>query len=242
MKHDDGYLTPERSPIFHYALFGHYMSPLDDVGHRGESSNDSSDVVQFHTGADSFVVTLGNYRGWNLDMQQGITFAHELGHNLGLMHGGDEDLNYKPNYLSIMNYAYAQEGLIWSGSAQLIEYSLAALPDLPRGCSQRAGRPESRDDHRPVRRHVALPGNAPSGQRDHRQRPHRLELQWYDRRHHGHHRRKPGPGSDKSARLRRLARGGVQRWAHRKAGRPLDTPRARRQIGPAEWDPRRAGC
>ena len=31
---------------------------------------------------------------------------HELGHNLGLEHGGDEDLNCKPNYPSLMNYAY----------------------------------------------------------------------------------------------------------------------------------------
>lgn len=32
------------------------------------------------------------------------TIAHELGHTLGLRHGGFEDLNCKPNYPSIMNY------------------------------------------------------------------------------------------------------------------------------------------
>jgi hypothetical protein len=40
---------------------------------------------------------------------------HELGHNLGLRHGGDEDSgddlegwkNNKPNYRSVMNYLYA---------------------------------------------------------------------------------------------------------------------------------------
>jgi hypothetical protein len=31
---------------------------------------------------------------------------HELGHNLGLHHGGDVDTNLKPNYLSVMNYAF----------------------------------------------------------------------------------------------------------------------------------------
>ena len=31
---------------------------------------------------------------------------HELGHNLGLEHGGRDDGNYKPNYLSVMNYLY----------------------------------------------------------------------------------------------------------------------------------------
>lgn len=42
-----------------------------------------------------------------------MTIAHELGHNLNLTHGakqsGGLDINCKPNYLSIMNYAY--EGL-----------------------------------------------------------------------------------------------------------------------------------
>src|SRR5438128_225063 len=42
---------------------------------------------------------------------QSSTLMHELGHNLGLHHGGDEDTNYKPNYLSIMNYMYQLEGL-----------------------------------------------------------------------------------------------------------------------------------
>jgi len=30
-------------------------------------------------------------------------FLHELGHNLGLGHGGGDDLENKPNYLSVMN-------------------------------------------------------------------------------------------------------------------------------------------
>lgn len=36
---------------------------------------------------------------------------HELGHNLGLRHGGDENTNDKPNYLSVMNYLYQLNGL-----------------------------------------------------------------------------------------------------------------------------------
>jgi hypothetical protein len=34
-------------------------------------------------------------------------FMHELGHNLGLMHGGGQPDNGKPNYPSIMNYPIA---------------------------------------------------------------------------------------------------------------------------------------
>ncbi len=43
--------------------------------------------------------------------KQASTIMHEFGHNLGLLHGGDESLNYKPNYYSIMNYLYQMEGL-----------------------------------------------------------------------------------------------------------------------------------
>jgi hypothetical protein len=39
---------------------------------------------------------------------------HELGHNLNLEHGGNNNVNHKPQYFSVMNYAY-QMGLT-SGS------------------------------------------------------------------------------------------------------------------------------
>ena len=46
---------------------------------------------------------------------------HELGHNLGLEHGGNEEKNYKPNYYSVMNYLYA-EGLPQIGNQDYDRY------------------------------------------------------------------------------------------------------------------------
>ncbi|MHC4976443.1 MAG: hypothetical protein ACYTF7_07535 [Planctomycetota bacterium] len=40
------------------------------------------------------------------------TTMHELGHTLNLRHGGGTNTNYKPNYISIMNYAF-QLGPKW---------------------------------------------------------------------------------------------------------------------------------
>ena len=39
------------------------------------------------------------------------TIMHELGHNLGLDHGGNEKQNRKPNYNSVMNYNYQKSGV-----------------------------------------------------------------------------------------------------------------------------------
>jgi hypothetical protein len=37
---------------------------------------------------------------------QGTRVLHEFGHTLGLLHGGGDNTNCKPNYISIMNYSY----------------------------------------------------------------------------------------------------------------------------------------
>jgi len=55
-------------------------------------------------------------------LTRGGAFMHELGHNLGLAHGGwDDDTNQKPNYLSCMNYGYQGSDFLYS------DYQ---LPDL----------------------------------------------------------------------------------------------------------------
>ena len=47
-------------------------------------------------------------RGFSVgtDAQRSGAFMHELGHTLGLQHGGDNTVNDKPNYLSVMNYSF----------------------------------------------------------------------------------------------------------------------------------------
>lgn len=57
----------------------------------------------------------------------GGTFMHELGHTLGLCHGGCDHEHYKPNYLSVMNYAFQTTGLVGTG---IIGYSDYKLPDI----------------------------------------------------------------------------------------------------------------
>ncbi len=70
--------------------------------HSGSTSSGLAELP-----GDDFMVTLGLWTtpGGTVE-QQASTFMHELGHTLGLDHGGDDDINFKPNYYSIMNYMW----------------------------------------------------------------------------------------------------------------------------------------
>jgi len=98
---------------YHYALFTHQQIAPQTWSGCGELPG------------NDFQVSLG---GWNLAMgdldadgladanvgtvqQQAGTLVHELGHNLNLRHGGGDNVNRKPNYLSVMNYAFQMRGI-----------------------------------------------------------------------------------------------------------------------------------
>jgi len=55
---------------------------------------------------DDFILAFGAFTDGGSREDQAAVFMHELGHALGLWHGGNVKVNYKPNYLSVMNYAF----------------------------------------------------------------------------------------------------------------------------------------
>jgi uncharacterized repeat protein (TIGR01451 family) len=77
------------------------------------------------------VGTAGALPGLNQN-EQGGTLMHEFGHNLSLDHGGNDTVNRKPNYLSVMNYAFQQCGVTTVAGVQpgLCDFSRFDLPDL----------------------------------------------------------------------------------------------------------------
>ncbi len=113
---------------FHYSLFTHLQV----------STNTSSGCGEFP--GNDFQVSLGGGPGGVGTLQQQAgTLMHEFGHNLNLGHGGNEDVNFKPNYLSIMSYRYQLGGIPPTdpdGAGPLtarIDYSRSALPSLNEG-------------------------------------------------------------------------------------------------------------
>ena len=165
---------------YHYGLFSHYSGcdtaadcmrcpPAQDPNGSNKNSPSFGESGLAEVSGNDFVVSLGG-RFQDLSHEPGTfdvgsTFMHELGHNLGLRHGGGidtlcttvgaacplggvctqtgpgkfclggEEINAKPNYLSVMNYRYQFGGIAYAsmvGSSlpigQRLDYSTQVLP------------------------------------------------------------------------------------------------------------------
>lgn len=98
-----------RRLAFHYALFANSLNVDGSAGPSGIAEMYGNDLIVTLGGYD-FNVETESGRNILINLQAG-TLMHEFGHNLGLRHGGDEDVNYKPNHYSVMNYMYQFAGL-----------------------------------------------------------------------------------------------------------------------------------
>ncbi|WP_279742511.1 zinc-dependent metalloprotease family protein [Rothia dentocariosa] len=123
------HFNQRRDGLFHYMVWGDYYVQQQN----GESG--SSGLGQL--GGRDFMVTVGkthwnNNKGNMSDIRVG-TFIHELGHNLGLQHGGDADEKGekgKPQYFSVMNYNYQLTGVPKADGTKYFGYLQQDMPTL----------------------------------------------------------------------------------------------------------------
>jgi uncharacterized repeat protein (TIGR01451 family) len=97
--------NPNRQLVFRYALVKHEGSGAGEIW-----------------GNDFWI---GDQ--YNTVVMQGTGFMHELGHTLGLRHGGGDNIHCKPNYFSIMSYTHQLAGVPPTFS---FNYSSEVLPPL----------------------------------------------------------------------------------------------------------------
>jgi uncharacterized membrane protein len=94
-----------RAKAYRYCILANHTDP--SAAGRGEVGG--NDFLVFAAS----ISTSKNYAS---------ALMHELGHNLNLRHGGDDPINGKPNYPSVMNYALSHE-FDWSRTFWRLDYA-----------------------------------------------------------------------------------------------------------------------
>ncbi len=134
-----GGMREAKLKAYHYIVFAERLGSTNVSGMAELFGND-------------VIVTLGGwYFGgwpptpaellWRQRVSLGVTM-HELGHNLGLHHGGYADVtNFKPNYHSVQNYSWTtprnpffppnpNAAQAAYGASWVLDYSRSAMPNL----------------------------------------------------------------------------------------------------------------
>ncbi len=112
------FIETGRRAAFHYFLFANDAPNRNRAGaHRGSPGADS---IIFMAQPENRVI-----------FTNALVIMHELGHQLGLDHGGPDHIDRKPNYLSIMNSAFTETGILNSNNKKRrLDFSRSALPTL----------------------------------------------------------------------------------------------------------------
>ncbi|MGB8379856.1 MAG: hypothetical protein WCG47_01190, partial [Dermatophilaceae bacterium] len=115
-----GFRSTGRAPIFRYGINAHQLGVATNSG-----------IARTIPGSD-MIISLASFITVTDQIMAG-TFMHEIGHLLGLDHGGGDAVNNKPNYVSVMNYLWQTIGLTKGGIIGIVDFSNIALDQLFEG-------------------------------------------------------------------------------------------------------------
>lgn len=128
---------------FRYAIFAHKLSNMYGPKTVGCVPSTSSGIARAAPSAD-FIVSIAHFSDFTKYKPDSCSpdefaavcgrraaesgsFMHELGHALGLKHGGGDIQNCKPNYLSVMSYSLQFPSYVPN---RPLDYSRNTLPNL----------------------------------------------------------------------------------------------------------------
>jgi hypothetical protein len=147
----------KRRPVFHWVVFGNAL-PISLPAHGIARGTPGADMVvaggalrkALQEDQPDLVNTFYNDafdRVWSDWVA--ATLMHELGHTLGLKHGGHDEVNRKPNYLSLMNYVFYPTGVPQQKKDIFkLDYSRLTLKDLNENHLVEALGIQDREGHR----------------------------------------------------------------------------------------------
>jgi hypothetical protein len=130
-----GAILGARQLVFQYAVFSHAITSMQNVA--GLANIGSGDLLLGIGGRPQIRANDAGARGafcrrdddcWG--EYQASVFMHELGHSLGLRHGSlGDDVPYKPNHFSVMNYAYTYRSHVWNRKLDYARYPVPVIDE-----------------------------------------------------------------------------------------------------------------
>ena len=105
--------------VYRYALWARTF--------RDSSAWGVAEPFDSQAGGDDVLVTIETPQS---DSVHAGVFMHELGHTFGLLHGGADTTNFKPNYYSVMNYMWQNPKKWQRPGSWRLDYSPVALASL----------------------------------------------------------------------------------------------------------------
>jgi len=118
-------VTELKERIYRYGMYTNTVyDPSGFAGAAGWAARSGSTFIIGNDILETLGISIAGLDPVN-SLVRARVLMHEFGHNLGLQHGGNDEVNWKPNYQSVMNYAYTLKN--FTGG---LDYSTGTLDTL----------------------------------------------------------------------------------------------------------------